>query len=1404
MTTSTQSTAATPDFTTINTWTSSDYALLTADLVGSMTPAQIQLLATPELIPVSAVSGLTADQMPGIISVFHCSGSWLNALTITAFQAMTPSQTYRITRPVIKLLDNDHLYAFTAAQVAGTNKLDGLSSAQFGLLNLTGMSASQIAGLTTTEFAGLTATQISSLSSAQVAAISNPGNLPLAAVSGFTANQMAALTVDFSTLSADWLNSLSPVAVSGLTATQAVAISVNFSAFSDSWLNALSIDAFRGLTTTQLGQLSTTAVDGLDAAHSSVLTDSLSSAQFGLRDLTGMSVSQIASLTPAEYAGLTATQISSLSPVQVAALSSIASLPLAAVSGLTAIQVAALSSDFSTLSASWLNSLTLNAVSGITATQLASLSVNLSAFSDNWLNALNTDAFPGLMTTQLSQLSTAILCGLDNAHLSALSATQVASLTSITSLSNAQFGLLDLSAVPASTMAKWSKSTWAGLTPAQVSSFSNAQINSFQSASWLPVSAAAGLLPSQMASLSAYYSQFSADWINHLQLPSFQALDNDRLGQISAATWAQIDVAHFSALNATQIAVIKLDFSTVSADWINSLTPATLQGLTTTQLGQLSAGVIAGLSDISLSAITVSQLTALPDLSQLSGHQFSLLNVSAMSNAQIAAWTPDQYATLTTAEFSTLSTTQIGAITNPAALPLSIVSSLTVTQVNAINTDFSRLPDNWLNSLSTTALQGLTPYQFSHLSTLTPAEVNNITSLAALSSAQFSQLNLTGMTATQIGSWSKSDCAGLTAQQITSLSDAQIHAMQHPDWMSASAAAGFTADKLASIAISLSWFSTDWLNNLSVSAFQSMTTTQLNQISTSKLSGVDNAHLSALSAAQVAAMTNLGSLACAKFGVLNISALSSSQLAALTLSQYQGLTQAQMSTLNPTQIQALAHPEWLSPGLFNNLSLTQVSTMTASQMASMSPGAISSLDAAHLAVWPGDVTAFTPEELLAVGPRLTDTQLNSLTDSQRSMLATSNSTAQALINSLSDASLKSIMQSIESGSGTLFSFNAIESVLKALDSGMSDVLSSSQYAGLQNYVQDIGQVQGTNSSVYSLINSLVNGANGASVDWTSPSDGTFTRIGSLSAGTSTTQFNQLIANWFDGTNEPTSSSATHVDGRPLFANGTPTVNDICQGGIGDCSFLSALQTVVNTDPDFIKSMFVQNSNNTYSVRFFNNGAANWVTVDDNVASGGASVSTSSWVAIAERASVAYEATYMNDVNSYSSLPDGFAKLQEITGDTYTSFRATYTTEEEWDSTDFSLLKRAVQNGAPAQLSSWVNSQNPTTGQTNFVGAHAFAIVGFDEATNDFVLTNPWGAYRNDNVQGTFEASMDEMWQGGNFSTGIAFVNSAGATGVVGQLVTAMASMTPAASASSASSIPQSSGSNAGLLVATHA
>ena len=55
--------------------------------------------------------------------------------------------------------------------------------------------------------------------------------------------------------------------------------------------------------------------------------------------------------------------------------------------------------------------------------------------------------------------------------------------------------------------------------------------------------------------------------------------------------------------------------------------------------------------------------------------------------------------------------------------------------------------------------------------------------------------------------------------------------------------------------------------------------------------------------------------------------------------------------------------------------------------------------------------------------------------------------------------------------------------------------------------------------------------------------------------------------------------------QPLFPH-EPSLNDIAQGGLGDCYLLAALSAVVNMSPQFIKDCMRDNGDGTVTVRFF--------------------------------------------------------------------------------------------------------------------------------------------------------------------------------------------------------------------------
>lgn len=1062
------------------------------------------------------------------------------------------------------------------------------------------------------------------------------------------------------------------------------------------------------------------------------------------------------------------------------------------------------------------------AAAGFTPEMVQKISISMYWFTPGWLNNLSTEALQALTPTQMGQFTANTLCGVDASHLSDFTPAQVAAM-------GCSFYWFD---------AKWMNSlslpAFQAITAQQLTELLGTSLTGVDSQH------AGALTVEQISNWKSTFYWFSSGFLNNLSVETFRAISADHLNEVTTANFAQLDNEHIAAISADTFNKLENGyFSALTAQQVTAISD--LNALSSAQFGLLN---ISGLSVSALSSLTQKESSALTahQLSTLSIEQFTGLNVSGLSLSAISGMSKEVYEKFTPQQVATLSPEQIGAMAHTSWLPDATGTAFKPQQVQSIAISMGYFSVAWLNNLSIEALQALTPKQASqisnatlagldnkHLHALTADQIGGMNNFGGLSSAQFGLLDISKLPDSMFNYFSKQEYSGLTAGQISTLSADQINAMWHAAWMPDDAASGFTVEQIQNCTQNFYWFTPGWYNSLSTEAMQGITAEQFTHIEANVFTQWDNQHLAVLTAEQVAHAPHISNLTSDQFGYLDISKLPVSTIEQLSKTEYQGLTAKQVSTLSAEQIQALQHFDWipaaaahgfttaqmagfgsdlsLLPAVFlNNLDTASFAALTSEQLGTLNPVAFAGLDYQHfwaindLSALSDLISSLSTDQLLTVSQLMSVEQLAQLPESQNLLISTSVETGTSLVNNMSDPALKVLMHNAMTNDASLFSFQTIESVLKDFASQIIGNLSASQYNDIKNYVQEIGNVCGTDSAIYSLVNGLI-GTNGASVYWSATGKGE--RIGSLNEGSSVAQFNQLITTWFDGANDPKSSSSDHVDGRPVFAKGGPTINDIQQGGVGDCSLLSALQAVVEAAPDFIKSMIVQNPNDTYSVRFFKEGVAHWVTVDGNVDGSGTSSANSSWGAIIERAVVDFEATYLNEVNDYSSLPGGFDKLQEITGDTNTTFRAVYTTEEKWNTTDFDLLKTAVLNGQPVQFSSWESSQNADTGQTNLVGAHAFAIIGFDDVTNDFILTNPWGAFRNDNVQGTFEASMDQMWQGGNYSTGIAIVNSNGTADAAGQLVHAMAAMNTSPSAVlSTAALPVNV--NNGSLAASHA
>lgn len=249
-------------------------------------------------------------------------------------------------------------------------------------------------------------------------------------------------------------------------------------------------------------------------------------------------------------------------------------------------------------------------------------------------------------------------------------------------------------------------------------------------------------------------------------------------------------------------------------------------------------------------------------------------------------------------------------------------------------------------------------------------------------------------------------------------------------------------------------------------------------------------------------------------------------------------------------------------------------------------------------------------------------------------------------------------------------------------------------------------------------------------------------LGNLVAGSTSTHLEKLVQKWFYGADRPLGQSdwgptyAYRQASGTLFGAGIG-YTDVRQGGLGDCYFLAALAEVSVKNSSKIYSMFIVNGDGTYTVRFYNNGKADYVTVDSylptdssgrfvfaNMGEYASNPYNKLWVALAEKAYV-----QMNECgwvrpsyngggqNTYIAISGGWIAdaLRQVEGTTAYAFASTST------STSFNSFMSAYNSG---QLIGFASKTNPT--MANVVGNHAYAVVGYDPVYRTVILYNPWG------------------------------------------------------------------------------
>lgn len=275
----------------------------------------------------------------------------------------------------------------------------------------------------------------------------------------------------------------------------------------------------------------------------------------------------------------------------------------------------------------------------------------------------------------------------------------------------------------------------------------------------------------------------------------------------------------------------------------------------------------------------------------------------------------------------------------------------------------------------------------------------------------------------------------------------------------------------------------------------------------------------------------------------------------------------------------------------------------------------------------------------------------------------------------------------------------------------------------------------------------------------------------------------VLGRWFLGTIAPTaqftdstagttfSLAYTQVQGSLFGSTGFARIGDIDQGYLGDCAFLAALGATFarqsndsgNSRSSVIDSMIINNGDNTYTMRFYSGGSAEYVTVDRRLATRNGSIFAASangsrdpnnssnilWAPLVERAYAQWREGREGSPG-YNLIGNGdnlVRPLQFVTGRTATSYSTSNLT--------FSVLQTALNNGQAVET----GRIGPDT--TYVVGGHAYSVTNAyvnGSGQQRVVVRNPWGidGRRVDGIDdGFLDVSFTDFVSTFNFGVAIA-------------------------------------------------
>lgn len=1206
----------------------------------------------------------------------------LNALTQQQFAALTAAQIQQLTPAEVAALDPTHCQWLSPTQTAALSgpHVSALSAQQIGLL---------------TRPTSLSVSAAAALSPAQITAFKAWSGITAAWLGALTPSACAAVPPGaFSKLTRNDLKVLQPATVLMMTPAQCAALPQMGYLLSVT-AAALNPDQIRAMSPTQIGAigkcyvLNDAAVGALSAAQVKAIYRGFEN--IAAHWLNALQPDALAAIAPANIgklsatcaSGLTAATFCALSNAQIAGFTAVASLSASVIGALRPDQIAVLPA-IQTLGAA--------AIAALSPAQVAALTSGLAAVDATWINALSRDTLAALPASLISSIATAAISGLSAATLSHLTAAQLAVLPSpellsaeaaavrAAALAPSDFSVVDaawlnaqtpatLAAIAAADLAKLPVATIAGLSAATVGALSPAQVAALPRLDTLSLAAVAILTPAQTAALTVRMNAFSADWVNALSPQAISAIAPAVLEPLSKAAVRLLSPAAAAALTPAQIRVM---------DCVSYLSPAATTVLSAAQAQcflpwELERLGLANLAAPALAAIAPNVIAKL-----------AASTTPTLTASVIAAMTPQQIAALPA----------LGTLA-PAA-----VAALSPAQVGALPSGLANVGAAWINALSRDTLASL------------PASV--------------------------IGSIATAAIPGLSAATVSGLTAAQMAALPSPGLLSPEAAAARSGVLMP---VNFALVDAAWLNAQSPATIAAISAANIARLSIATVQGLTATTVSALSPAQVAAITRLDKLSAAATP---------------------GLEADDIRALTPANIASLAFPGALSPAAVGALSAAQVAALPESTLNTVGGGWIRALSASGLAGVAFDkLTALVIRGFGAdVISRMNGAQFASLANPewiQRSAVASIrpdqlrqvtdwDSVSAAWLNALTPEAFAAIpaaginqmslaaLQGLDAARRTIalkgadathagylamasgdasLNYDSVLAVLQDMQGRIGvDGLSTEQFASLNNILARSKAVDGTQSYVSSLLTSMV-------------------REG-LKATMSADAFKASVDEWFLGVRDVGDAATTDLSDRNLF-NGSKeqAAAGVIQGNLGDCGIISALVELATIAPERLSGLISANGNGTYAIKFYNNGAPFFVTVDSSVGVKGASMVNGNWVRLMEDA-VAKACSDNLLTGMWGSLEGNgpYTTQNALTGSGYVNYRDTVDTYAK-------VVAALEDKSGLVTYISFKDSTNAVTGATELVRNHCFSVIGID-ADGDYIFRNPW------NSSLTFDMSKEEV------------------------------------------------------------